>query len=38
MSIDDPSLSSSPVLSAQEGLESLIQRLEHLVVGQRLAA
>src|SRR3954453_10402047 len=35
MSIDDPSLSSSPVLSAQQGLESLIQRLEHLVVGQR---
>ena len=35
MSIDDPSLSTSPVLSAQQGLESLIQRLEHLVVGQR---
>ena len=35
MSIDDPSLSSSPVLSARQGLESLIQRLEHLVVGQR---
>src|SRR3954451_206801 len=35
MSIDDPSLSSSPVLSAQQGLERLIQRLEHLVVGQR---
>ena len=35
MSTDDPSHSSSPVLSAQEGLERLIQRLEHLVVGQR---
>jgi MoxR-like ATPase len=35
MSIDDPSLSSSSVLSAQQGLESLIQRLEHLIVGQR---
>ena len=30
-----PRIASSPVLSAQEGLERLIERLEHLVVGQR---
>jgi MoxR-like ATPase len=35
MSTDDPSHASAPVLSAQEGLECLIQRLEHLIVGQR---
>ena len=35
MSTDDPSHCSSPALSAQAGLERLIERLEHLVVGQR---
>jgi MoxR-like ATPase len=35
MITDDPSLSTSPVRSAQVGLERLLQRLEHLVVGQR---
>jgi MoxR-like ATPase len=35
MSTDDPSHCGSPALSAQTGLERLIQRLEHLVVGQR---
>ena len=35
MSTDDPSHPSSPVLPAQEGLECLIERLEHLIVGQR---
>jgi MoxR-like ATPase len=35
MSIDEPSLSTPSILSAQQGLESLIQRLEQLVVGQR---
>ena len=35
MSTDGPSPSPLPVLPAQEGLELLIQRLEHLVIGQR---
>jgi MoxR-like ATPase len=35
MSTDGPSHASAPVLSAQEGLECLIHRLEHLIVGQR---
>jgi MoxR-like ATPase len=35
MSIDDPLRPGLSVLPAQEGLERLIQRLEHLVVGQR---
>ena len=35
MSTDDPSLAGSTFLPAQEGLERLIERLEHLVVGQR---
>jgi MoxR-like ATPase len=36
MSIDDPSRPDLSVLPAQEGLEALIRRLEHLVVGQRM--
>jgi MoxR-like ATPase len=35
MSIDDPSHCGTPSLIAQAGLERLIHRLEHLVVGQR---
>src|SRR3982751_5070680 len=35
MSTDEPSQPGAPALSAQEGLECLIQRLEHLIVGQR---
>src|SRR4051794_29097100 len=36
MSTDGPSHPAPSVLQAQEGLERLIQRLEHLVVGQRV--
>jgi MoxR-like ATPase len=35
MSIDDPSHSTSPMNTAQQGLERLIERIEHLVIGQR---
>ena len=35
MSTDEPSHPGAPALSAQEGLACLIERLEHLVVGQR---
>ncbi len=35
MTTDDPSLAHSPIESAQAGLNGLIERLEHLVVGQR---
>jgi MoxR-like ATPase len=35
MSTDDPSLSTSAILSAQDGLDRLVQRLEQTVVGQR---
>src|SRR5271165_6087013 len=35
MTTDDPSLAGSTILPVQEGLERLIERLEHIVVGQR---
>ncbi|MGZ3301767.1 MAG: AAA family ATPase [Isosphaeraceae bacterium] len=35
MTTDDPSLAGSTFLPVQEGLQRLIERLEHMVVGQR---
>jgi MoxR-like ATPase len=35
MSAADPSLSNSPIWAAEAGLARLIERLEHLIVGQR---